>query len=72
MNTKNLSRRVKIKSKRIKPALLLAVILVVFTLISNSDFEHEMRQEAHYKEMVCSGAWENYKNSETDCKKVGK
>lgn len=58
--------------KMIKPALLLAVLLVAFTLVSNSDFEQELRAEAHYKEMVCSGAWGNYKNLQISCKKVGK
>lgn len=56
----------------IKPALLLAVLFIVFALVSNSDFEHEMQQEAHYKQMVCAGVWGNYKNLEVNCKKVEK
>ena len=72
MNAKTLSRRVKIKSKRIKPALLLAFLFIIFALVSNQDFEQELRAKAHYKEMVCSGAWGNYKNLEINCKKVGK
>lgn len=72
MNTKTLSRRVKIKSKLIKPALLLAFLFIVFALVSNSDFEQEMKAKAHYKEMVCLGAWGNYKNLQISCKKVEK
>ncbi len=58
--------------KLIKPVLLLAALTVVFSIVSNSDFEQEMQQEAHYKEMVCSGAWGNYKNIEINCKKIEK
>ena len=62
----------QVKLKLIKPALLLAVLFIVFALVSQSDFEQELRAEAHYKKMVCSGAWGNYKNIEVNCKKVGK
>ena len=72
MKTLSWCAKTKVKLKLIKPALLLAVLLAVFALVSQSDFEQEMRAEAHYKEMVCSGAWGNYKNIEVVCKEVGK
>jgi len=47
--------------------IALVAVLAAMAWASNGDYEHEIQQQQHYKEMVCSGLWPNYKKQEIDC-----
>jgi hypothetical protein len=49
-----------------KPLLILLAVLTVLGAVGRMDFEDEMQEEAHYCEMVQSGAWPNFKQLECE------
>ena len=47
---------------------LAGVFLVgAMALTGTWDYEEAKRQEQHYIDMVCSGAWPDYNNREPEC-----
>jgi len=44
------------------------LMLVVFGWVGSNDYTMEKLQEQKAIEMICKGAWPDYKNLEPDCK----
>ena len=46
---------------------LIILLTVIFSITSTLDFGDEIQQASSYQEMVCSGAWPDYKSINPPC-----
>jgi len=45
----------------------LIVWITAFLVVSSWDWDEEANQEAEYAQMVCTGSWPDYKESQPKC-----
>ena len=48
-----------------KPAM--TIIIVALIVLTGCGYDDETLEGQHYVEMVCAGAWGDYKNVKPDC-----
>lgn len=49
--------------------LLILITLLVIGILGEADYKDEVVLENQYKQMVCTGAWPNYKHIDLACDK---
>jgi predicted membrane-bound mannosyltransferase len=52
---------------RLNIILLAAIILVLWLMADTMTYTDEVRQAEYYTDMVCSGAWPDYRHTNPDC-----
>ena len=50
-----------------KYAIYMIVILACYSVVSSIDYADHIDSEARYNNMVCSGLWPDYRETEPDC-----
>lgn len=50
--------------------LLLSLIIIIFATVGQMDYEDEVRDTAHYCDMVAEGTWPDYNNIYDQCDKA--
>jgi hypothetical protein len=45
----------------------IALLAAIFAITSTLDFSNKIQQASSYQEMVCSGAWPDYKALHPEC-----
>lgn len=47
--------------------MLAVAAITASVMICNDDYQEEQHQADHYQEMVCSGAWPDFKQLNPEC-----
>lgn len=55
-------------NKLLLTALVATILAHLIIWASSMDYQDELVEEAHYREMVCAGYWPDYKNEKPNCK----
>ena len=50
-----------------KTAAVAVFLLFAISIAGHWDMQEAQRQEQHYIDMVCAGAWPDYNNREPEC-----
>ena len=54
-------------NKKLKTFAFTGLLIALVLIASSISYEDEVADERHYIEMVCSGAWPDFKNLNPEC-----